>query len=69
MNCTPVESSFIQAIGYDAGSQTLEIGFRSGGTYQYYGVPEHVHEEMMQASSHGQYFHQHVKGRYSEAKL
>lgn len=69
MDRIPVTSSNIQSIGFDASNETLEIEFISGSTYQYYGVPEHVYEEMMSASSHGKYFHAHIKGRYPESKM
>ena len=64
-----VSSSNIASIGYDAGSQTLEIEFHTGGIYQYYGVPKSLYEDFMRASSHGTFFHQHIKGRYGDTKV
>lgn len=64
-----VSSSNIASIGYDAGSQTLEIEFHTGGIYQYYGVPKSLYEDLMRASSHGTFFHQHIKGRYGDNKV
>ena len=65
----PVSSSNIRAIGYDSESNMLEIEFRSGGVYQYFGVPEPIYNELMHASSHGSYFHRYVKDRYRWAKI
>lgn len=69
MNRQPVTSSNIASIGYDANSQTLEIEFLNGGVYQYFDVPQHVHEELMNASSHGQYLAQNIKGIYRYTKV
>lgn len=60
----PVSSSNIRDIGYDATTLTLEIGFRDGGVYQYFGVPSSVYHALMAASSHGSYLASHIKGRY-----
>jgi len=64
-----VTSSNLRAVGYDSWSQTLEIEFRSGGAYAYYGVPPWVHGELMMASSHGRYFHSHILGKYEYRRL
>lgn len=58
---TPVKSSNIKAIGYDAKSHTLTVQFNSG-TYDYHGVPADVHSALMKAESVGSHFHEHVRG-------
>lgn len=67
MNMIPVNSSDIASIGYDCG--TLYIQFHKGGLYSYSGVPIDVYRDLMSASSHGQYFHAHIKGVYSYTKI
>lgn len=70
MNRTPVSSSNLKAIGYDAQTRTLEVEFLNGGLYSYSGVPSSVHAGLMSASSHGSYFDAHVKkAGYSFTKL
>ncbi|MBW3466869.1 KTSC domain-containing protein [Arthrospiribacter ruber] len=69
MNRQAVTSSNIASIGYEADSQTLEIEFLNGGVYQYFDVPQYVHEELMNASSHGQYLAQNIKGVYRFSKV
>lgn len=69
MNRQPVTSSNIASIGYDVDSQTLEIEFLNGGVYQYFDVPQHVHDELMNADSHGQYLAQNIKGAYRYSKV
>ncbi|NCP53469.1 MAG: KTSC domain-containing protein [Flavobacteriales bacterium] len=64
-----VESSNLASIGYDAENEILEIEFNHGGIYQYFDVPENIYEELMNASSHGQYFDRNIKKagyRYSK---
>lgn len=39
MQRTPVDSSTMAAVGYDADSETLEIEFVNGHLYQYFDVP------------------------------
>jgi hypothetical protein len=58
---TPVSSSNLASIGYDSASHTLEVAFLNGSVYQYSGVPEHIYQGLMAASSHGSYFDAHVK--------
>lgn len=64
-----VSSSNISSIGYDPESQTLEIAFHDGSIYQYTGVPRSIYDGIMSTSSHGQYLHQYIKGRYSYRKV
>ncbi len=64
-----VSSSNLHSVGYDPESQTLEIEFNNGGIYQYYYVPESVHNELMSASSHGKYFHRHIKNKYRWTRI
>lgn len=69
MNRQSVSSSNIASIGYDADSQTLEIEFSNGGTYQYFDVPQYIYEDLMKAESHGQYLAQNIKGIYRYSKV
>ena len=66
---TSVSSSNIASIGYDVNSLTLEIEFLNGGAYQYFDVPQHLYEGLMNASSHGQYLAQNIKGVYRYSKI
>ena len=53
---TPVVSSIIDLVGYDAGTKTLEIRFiDTGFSYEYYDVPQMVYEELMDSESNGIY--------------
>jgi hypothetical protein len=69
MDRTPVRSSNIRAIGYDAATTTLEVEFHSSGVYQYSGVPETIFQGLLRAASKGSYFQNHVKDRYPCRKV
>lgn len=61
MNRTPVSSSNLAAIGYDADQHILEVEFVNGSVYQYSNVPIHIYQGLMNADSHGIYFNAYVK--------
>lgn len=69
MERTPVTSSNIRSIGYDAEISTLEIEFNTGSVYQYHGVPQEVFDSLMQAASKGIYFNANIKNSYGTTKL
>jgi hypothetical protein len=56
-------------VGYDESTNTLEIEFDSGGVYQYYDVPSSVYQGLMNASSHGEYFHVNIKDVYHHIRI
>ena len=61
MERAPVNSTELASVGYDEATSVLEVEFRKSGTYQYFGVPVQVYEQLMTASSKGSYFNQVVK--------
>ena len=62
----PVESSMIQAVGYDPKTHILEVVFNSGQTYCYEDVPPEVHQELMAAESKGRYMRAAIIGMYPD---
>ena len=64
-----VESSDLAGVEYDEWTQTLVIAFQSGGVYQYYSVPPSEYFGLMNADSHGSYFHQNIKNRYQFRRI
>ena len=69
MDRVPVSSSNLASVGYNPANSTLEVEFRNGGIYQYFDVPAHEHEALIQASSHGTYFSANIRNTYRYAKL
>jgi hypothetical protein len=64
MEMVRVNSSAIEAVGYDPGSRRMKIRFTSGKVYDFCGVPESVHSSLMRAYSKGTCYNDHIKDRY-----
>ena len=64
-----VDSSNVAAVGYEEDSQTLQVEFNNGGTYQYFDVPQAIFDGLLSASSVGQHLNQHVKGSYRYSRV
>ncbi len=68
MKREPVTSSNVISIGYDASTETLEVEFQNG-VYQYYDVPQPIHDEMIAAESIGKFLNVCIKPMYPCAKV
>ena len=66
---TYVASSVIASLGYDGGKKVLEVEFRTGRVYRYFGVPERVYRELRTAPSIGSYFNRQIKDRFRAAAV
>ena len=65
-----VDSSNVEAIGYELDSQELYVRFvKSGRTYVYYGVEPWVYEEFLQSESKGNYLNTRIKDTFPYAEL
>lgn len=65
----PVSSSNIASIGYDPGSETLEIEFTNGSICQYFNVPAGLHEQLMAAPSKGQFLNTYIRNAYPYSRV
>lgn len=65
----PVESSNLEAVGYDEENSLLFIRFQKGGVYVYFKVPRNIYEALMAAPSKGRFFHQAIRGKYDYMRL
>ena len=61
MQRTPVKSSTLVSVGFDDG--ILEVEFKNGDVYRYYGVPSGTYAGLMTAPSKGSYLDRFVKKR------
>ena len=61
-----VDSSALERVVWDEGE--LEITFQDGRRHSYFGVPQRVFEELIDASSVGAYFNVYVRDRYSQSR-
>lgn len=60
-----VDSTSVEAIGYDTGSRELHVRFvGKGETYVYYDVEEWEFEEFKRADSKGIYLNKNIKPRH-----
>lgn len=60
----PVRSSSIAEIGYNPRHCVLDVLFRNGSFYRYFGVPASVHSSLLAADSIGRYMNRFVRDRY-----
>lgn len=64
-----VESTLVQAVGYDAATQTLTVKLvTDGSVYEYFGVPQEVYDQFMAAESKGNFFAKNIKNVYKFQK-
>ena len=69
MKRAAVQSSSVRWVGYDLDEHVLEVGFVSGGVYEYRDVPPEVVLEMLESDSIGRYHNQHIRSRYGHRAL
>lgn len=69
MTLSPVESSNIAAVGYDAARRHLFVQFKSAGVYRYADVPPDVVASFMGADSIGGYFARYIKGAFKHTRI
>lgn len=56
-------------VSYDGEKKVLTVVFEKGGTYEYANVPQATYDDLQKAESKGDYFNQHVRGKYTAKKL
>lgn len=66
---TQVDSSSIHSHGFDDVSGTLDIKFRNGKTYRYYGVSADTYQGMQESDSIGSFARKNIIGNYKTEKL
>ena len=64
MHVTAVESTTLATVAYDKARGLLQLEFRIGAIYQYFGVAAAVHEALLGAPSKGSYFNRFIRGRF-----
>jgi len=63
IDMTPVQSSNLAAVGYDAEARELTIEFVSGETYVYEDIDPALYEGLMSAGSLGSFFYANIRDR------
>jgi len=63
MKRSTVNSSNVLSVGYETTTLTMEVEFKNGDIYEYYGVPERIYQNLINAASVGKYLDQNIKKR------
>lgn len=61
-------SSNLRSAAYDPDTKDLTIVFVNGGVWVYANVPDEVYQGLIQASSHGGYFHANIRTSYPASR-
>ena len=69
ISLTPVQSSNLQAVGYDPDANVLAVQFGSGHIFHYANVPLKLWEGLEAAPSKGQFYAREIKGRFTAEKV
>ncbi len=64
-----VSSSQIRSVGYDSGSQILEVEMSDGTVWQYSRVPSEVHRRLMAAPTIASYYRDNIEEEYTRKRL
>lgn len=67
MQRMPVQSSSLESVGFEDG--VLEVRFRNGGVYRYFGVPVIVFLRLLRAGSKGRFFNLEIRDAYRCQRL
>lgn len=57
----PVVSSNVDSVGHDKERNVLRVKYKSGGTYDHFGIDANRYAELMRAPSIGKNLHAHIK--------
>jgi hypothetical protein len=63
-----LDSSVLQRASY-ASDETLELEFRTGAVYRYFGVPCAVFENLILAPSKGACFNRHIRDHFHHQRV
>jgi hypothetical protein len=64
-----VNSSGLRSVGYDPGSQMLEVELSDGGIWQYSKVPGEVYRRLMAAPSMVSFYRDSIEEDYSRRRI
>lgn len=64
-----VESSNINAVGYDTSFGGLVVEYKSGTKYMYEKVPYELYENLLKAESKGRFVNENVKGKFEFRRI
>jgi KTSC domain len=59
-----VDSTLLASVTYDIAASLLRVGFCNGAIYEYFAVPEFIHQGLLAADSKGVYFNSQIRSRF-----
>lgn len=65
----PVNSSAISAIAHNPITETTEVDFQDGTTYEYYDIPTMLVIEWIQSSSIGRFFNYNIRDNFNYSQI
>ena len=69
MERTPIRSSALASVAYDAAARELEVEFQSGRVYRHRDVPQGAYEFLLRARHKGSYFNRMIANRYAHEEV
>ena len=67
MTREPITSSMFTSVGFE--ENVLEVEYAGGRVYQASGIPEALYNAFVTADSPGKFFNQHLRNKYTFAKV
>ncbi|SPF47499.1 conserved hypothetical protein [Candidatus Sulfopaludibacter sp. SbA4] len=64
-----LHSTSLRTVAYQDQRALLELEFRSGAVYRYFGVPAESYQALLRSESKGGYFNSHIRNRFAYAKI
>lgn len=65
----PVDSSSLASVMFSAELNVLWVNFRNGLSYEYFGVPQHVFDELVASASKGSFLNRFIRNRFPYRRL
>ena len=65
----PVESACIASIAFSIEENVLQLEFRNGLAYEYFGVPAALYADLLSAQSKGTFVTRFIRGRFAFRRL
>lgn len=65
----PVESACIASIAFSIEENVLQLEFRNGLAYEYFGVPASLHADLLSAQSKGAFVTRFIRGHFPFRRL
>ena len=65
----PIDSTAIAYAGFDPTTQILRLKYTNGRTYDYFGVPQEIHEQLLSADSAGEFVNLEIKPTYDYSEV